>query len=552
MNNNDELYGALRSIGLSEEYIEFINQHINEKTMVGEIVSSIVSGKITDVASFIDYFNKNIKISSNMNLFMQTNFQTVQFPDVIRASGIDAYSKIADAVAFADKIVSQAVEAHGLEGDNVIISNSSYEKAEQSGIIEDGHSENNSETKKPLSNNEVTQHTASLWKYQPVDNSQPENSSEYITEKLVSENAEIISASVRGKKHKHDGSNRDDCFKTAFCEDIAIMAVSDGAGSKKFSRIGASYACDESVKTAVKLINDLKKSEKFKLCMENISAPLSSQEFMSGCGIFANIIQESVISAYNTVEKAFNERKSKYEYLKVLERDMEFKDFSATLLIVIAVPVVVEGKIQTLVVSCQIGDGMIAAVSFDSDDAIKLLGEADSGSFAGETDFITSSSMKNKENLMGRTKIARKEISEILVMTDGVADDYYPNSSRMNELYMNLQLNGILPTKNDLIGDISEIPEPISYPWVNDNSIEISVNYCSEIIEKCGITAEFLWNNNGIISEAVKKLGDLEENSEERLKIWLDNYVERGSFDDRTLVIYSVINKEVLDNEQTG
>ncbi len=599
MNNSDELYGALKSIGLSDEYIEFINHNINDMSFAGNIISEILSGKISDTVSFVEYFNKNFKVIPNINLLMQKNIN--QTSSAITATGIvngiSVYSKIADTISYADKVVSETLKLNNIQGgngDNVMVSSSNYYKANQTETTENSETtenitvneennsvedtENNSindtsvqdniqedvqneEKKIPLSNSEVTQHTAGLWKYQPVIDEEPENSEEYATQKLVLPDAEIIASSVRGKKHKHDGSNRDDSFCIASVEDIAVIAVSDGAGSKKFSRIGADISCKTAVSTAVELLEKLKNSDKYNSYIKDISSSLGSAEFMQGCGVFADIIQDSVISACKAVENAFEERKSKYDYLKVIKRDMELKDFSATLLLTMIIPVTADNKKQLFIVSCQIGDGMSASVSADMSftEAVKLLGEADSGSFAGETDFITSQSMKNKEKLMGRTKVARREISDILVMTDGVADDYYPNSSRLAELYTDLQLNGIVSIKNFFVNNsvddeiINKIPEPVSYPWVNDNSIEIPVNYSSKIAESCGITQELLWESGNIISSALKKLPQENICAEEKLKIWLDNYVERGSFDDRTLVIYSVKNyKEVSDDEQTG
>ena len=131
-------------------------------------------------------------------------------------------------------------------------------------------------------------------------------------------------------------------------------------------------------------------------------------------------------------------------------------------------------------------------------------------------------------------------------MTDGVADDYYPNASQLSRLYTDLQLNNIIPVRdnpdkkadNDII---SLIPEPVSYPWVNDNSIEIAINYSTEIAQSCGISTEDLWQNSAVINAAREKLKKADNLSgEEKLKIWLDNYVERGSFDDRTLVVCSL------------
>ena len=58
-------------------------------------------------------------------------------------------------------------------------------------------------------------------------------------------------------------------------------------------------------------------------------------------------------------------------------------------------------------------------------------------------------------------------------------------------------------------------------------------------MERTGLRLENLWGNRGIMALARRDLaGQLAlEQPEARLQRWLDNYVERGSFDDRTLVI---------------
>jgi hypothetical protein len=573
LNSQDNLYQSLEKIGLPDEYIEFIRKNINDSMVADGIVNEIEKKRISDTGSFMEFLTRNFRlVPENQNNPVSTGMELSRN---LILNGINAYSKILNATVDA---VTQMVESGAIPDvkntDSNVISvkaeeiynsipfednNKSDKKADD---IKENNSEENTdscEKKVPLSNSEVTHHTASLWKYQPVNEAEPENSTEYKVKTLELSDAKITGASVRGKKHKHDGSNRDDWFDFDIAEDITVMTVSDGAGSKKFSRIGARISCTEAVSCAKKLIEKLSADGIYCKCIKNISSPLNSSEFMEGCSIFADIVQQSVISAHNAVQKAFDERKTKYSYLDVIKRDMSLKDFSATLLTVLAVPVnTCDGK-QLFVISCQIGDGMIAVVNRKNpySDAVKLLGEADGGTFAGETDFLTSENMKRKETLMSRTKIARREISDVLIMTDGVADDYYPNSTQLGRLFTDLQLNGIIniSENSEIILDketekIRElVPEPVSYPWVNDNSIEVPVNYSSVIEKSCGISSEKLWQNTAVISTALEKLPKSSVSQEEKLKIWLDNYVERGSFDDRTLLIYSVSENDRKKSE---
>jgi len=404
--------------------------------------------------------------------------------------------------------------------------------------------------------NDVLKHTASMWKYNPVPTDEPEPFEEYISKKISLENNIVFGARVRGKKHKHDGSNCDDWFEIENIGKISIVAVADGAGSKKFSRIGAMESCKSSVNYIKDNINKNLKEETF---LKKLSSNIKSEEFVSSCSILANIIQNAVIVAYEAVEKAFEERKAKYDYLKLIDRDMQFKDFSGTLLLAIIIPVLVNENEEKLIVSFQIGDGMIVAINKDAnyEGCINILGNIDSGEFSGETDFLTSEKMKKKEVLMSKTKILRKPISEIFIMTDGVADDYFPSLPQALRLYMDLVVNNLIEIDSDeeLENDIAQnIPEPLYYPWVNNKNESIPIQYTNKIMEKLKISIENVWNKKSILKFASFALKDSikDKDIENRLIKWLDNYTERGSFDDRTLVIYTNKSNGVIVDGQSS
>ena len=198
---------------------------------------------------------------------------------------------------------------------------------------------------------------------------------------------------------------------------------------------------------------------------------------------------------------------------------------------------------ESFVISVTVGDGNIAAVNAEGNfsSALKLLGGADKGGFSGETEFLDKT--KTNEKLYADTKIMRGKITSLMMMTDGVADDYYPNSPNLLALYLDLMLNGIIDFPNESGKELGGMiaPEPESYPWVNDGKTEISLCYSKNILEKNELTLESLWEMR--FGELMRKSSlsahgiTLPESRSERLKIWLDNYSRRGSFDDRTLLI---------------
>lgn len=394
----------------------------------------------------------------------------------------------------------------------------------------------------------ITDKTAFLWHYNPVPENEPEPFPEYSFSEDDFDGGRITAARVRGKKHKHDGTNCDDWYEYDVSGDWKIMIVSDGAGSKKFSRIGARAACTAAVSFLKEKLAEAPDEIKQKL-----SLPLSDTEFMNSCGFFASLLQDSVTAARDAVASAFEERKSKYEYLSLVSRDLELKDFSSTFLACIVLPVTVEGNTEYFAASIQIGDGIICSVDAgeESDKALRLLSTPDSGAYSGETDFITSDNQLRRETLMSKTKIMRGKSSAFMLMTDGVADDYFPNSPELLRLYLDLCLNGVTDIDDSSSeGEIPEIiPDPVSHPWVNDNDIKFSVQYASRLEERIGSDLETLWKNTAFVNKASLKNFDesLPEKRSERLSRWLDNYTERGSFDDRTLVICEMI-QECADN----
>ena len=388
---------------------------------------------------------------------------------------------------------------------------------------------------KALSNEEVTGHTASLWKYLPIPSHEPEPVPEYINGTVKFPGSKVIAARVRGKKHKHEGTNCDDWYEVANYERITFIAVSDGAGSKKFSRIGARESCKAAIGFLVSSFEKLFTGKPE--LKEHLTLALTDSKCMEACGVLAGIVQQSVIKAHEAVEAAFYSRKTNPEYEKVLGRGLQFKDLSGTLLI-----------------SCQIGDGMIAILNSEGEfsNSMKLMGVPDSGDFSGETDFLTSSQMKSIESLQHRTKISRTIVDTVMVMSDGVADDYFPNETQMRRLYFDLVVNGILEKSSKPISMATltqaqmklfkRIPDPLVYPWVNDQSVKIPIQNTNRILESTGLTLEDLWKDPTALNLARLELEENEKNPDlsEKLKIWLDNYVERGSFDDRTLVIVTM------------
>lgn len=395
----------------------------------------------------------------------------------------------------------------------------------------------------PLPDETVTRHTTTLWKYQPVPTEEPEPFPEYLTRETEIPGGRVIAARVRGKKHKHEGTNCDDWFEIASAGEATVIAVSDGAGSKKFSRIGARDACRAAAGYLSCALADALEGE----LSGEIRLPLAEPKCQAACGVLAGIVQQAVGMAYEAVEAACYTRAADPVYTAALGRRPDVRDFAGTLLLAVLLPV--DG--EQLVISCQVGDGIIAllntAAPFDM--SLRLMGEADSGSFSGETEFLTSENMRTLDALQSRTRIFRGAADCLLVMTDGVADDYFPFASGLYRLYFDLVANGILAGRGPALSLsglsqqqvrlFKKLPDSLGYPWVNEPSVEIALHYTERICQQAGLSLRELWEDEtALLLSRLELDGSVEAASPaERLKIWLDNYVVRGSFDDRTLVI---------------
>ena len=324
--------------------------------------------------------------------------------------------------------------------------------------------------------------TAALWQCRPAPEG-PDPAPDSRSDTLTLAEGQIIAARVRGKRHKHEGTPCDDWYEVGHREGVLFAAVADGAGSRKFSRVGARESCEAAAGYIATAFERL-----FAERPELRRLPaLSGQDpaFPEVYGPFAAVVQEAVVQAHRAARMAFLRRAHRPEYAEALGRGLQIEDLSATLLAAAAVPL--EGG-ERLAVACQIGDGMMALLDGRGDGApsLKLMGEADSGPFAGETEFLAPlSEAALKEKLRRKTRAAVTRAEALLVMTDGVADDYFPYEPELRRLYLDLRANGILEGP-PLQGDRAGLP--------------------------AGMPGQ-------------------------RLEAWLDNYVERGSFDDRTLAI---------------
>lgn len=393
---------------------------------------------------------------------------------------------------------------------------------------------------KPLTDREVTDKTSSMWRYKPVL-STVEPSPEYVTEKGYSDYAEVLASSVRGKKHKHDGSNCDDNFSFDFVGDCCIVAVSDGAGSKKFSRLGSKEVTSQYVKYIKGSMGTLLRDSSF---LEGIGSPVTDSLFNTSCSKLAIEMQNAVKSSYGTLVSKFEDISKKWDYIKEVERDITISDLSCTLLTAIIIPVDTPNGVETFTATLQVGDGLICSINASNsfDTCTKVLGSSDRGDFSGETEFITSPNVIEPSNILRRIKISKSKTSVVVLATDGVADDYFPYEVKSAKLYMDLQLNSILPIDYKDSNSVKIVPPFREQKTIEEAPRDVCVAYSEDIQEFFNIDDRTLWKDKSFIGNAMSVYKQsFDKDRSINLQSWLDNYTKRGSFDDRTLFIYRTI-----------
>jgi hypothetical protein len=222
----------------------------------------------------------------------------------------------------------------------------------------------------------------------------------------------LIAASRRGRSHAHKGGFRDDDFAlhVGAAQGWNLMAVTDGAGSAARSRIGSRVAAQTAVAIAAQKLEAAPDAWPIAAIEANPS------ELAGGRA-----------AAYATLGAAAFEALREIE-TKAREHGCDARDYATTLLLLAHRPI--EGG--ELVASFWVGDGAIAAI--DATDGVRLLGQPDSGEFAGQTRFLDRAVMADGAEIMRRIHVdAVAHFDALMLMTDGVSDPRFPSEAALRE-----------------------------------------------------------------------------------------------------------------------
>ena len=228
----------------------------------------------------------------------------------------------------------------------------------------------------------------------------------------------LMGSSVRGRSHAHKGIHRDDDFKL-YCNDAAdwaISCVADGAGSCKYSRQGAFVAVNNAT-------DSLKESltGHYGVALEKAYNDFSANKNEENQKLLLEAYQHTIVKAVFNAVKAIN------NCVDTSKGD-SVKDFSTTL--ILAAHKKVAGGY--LVISFWVGDGGIAL--YDKNKKVTLMGEPDSGEFAGQTRFLDNKIFEDGD-VYRRVRIEKVDsMSALILATDGITDAWFETEKQLDSL----------------------------------------------------------------------------------------------------------------------
>ena len=259
----------------------------------------------------------------------------------------------------------------------------------------------------------------SLWVSKPVPANivfpKPDEDMDYVCvpEYEGKPQKDIVAASKRGRSHAQDGKPRDDDFRVSFNPQNGwyVLAVADGAGSARYSREGSKIACEVAERYCKDWLAN--RGDSLEYAVMEYEAERSKESLQP----VVEKVHDILFKAATEAHKAIVARKDESE-------GAVLKDFSTTLLLAVCR----RFSFGWFVASFGVGDGAIAIYDKDSD-TVRLLNEPDGGEFAGQTRFLTMTSI-----FSDRTRIRMSivpDFTALMLMTDGISDPFFETDANL-------------------------------------------------------------------------------------------------------------------------
>jgi serine/threonine protein phosphatase PrpC len=226
---------------------------------------------------------------------------------------------------------------------------------------------------------------------------------------------DMVAASQRGRSHAHEGKPRDDDFSLNYDDatNWYTIIVADGAGSAKYSRKGSQIACQtvsDFCKTHLPTLN-----AEFEKAIKTFHKEKDETSRKLVGDTLYRIIGGAAFKAYKNIE----EEATKNNYL--------LKDFSTTLLVSICK----KFDFGWFIGSFWVGDGGIGIYTKEPP-FLKIMGEVDSGEFAGQTRFLTMSEIMQPTEIYRRLRFEIvTDFTALVLMTDGITDPKFETDNNL-------------------------------------------------------------------------------------------------------------------------
>jgi serine/threonine protein phosphatase PrpC len=229
----------------------------------------------------------------------------------------------------------------------------------------------------------------------------------------------LVVSSKRGRSHAHEGKFRDDGFDFAFFEDTGwgVIAVSDGAGSAKYSRKGSAIACE----TIIDFFRNQVTAEQYAAFDEAIENAHTAKNEENQKKLSAFVIDYIGRAAHMAHKKIGEEATANAAVMK---------DYAATLIF----SIIKKFGFGYCIASFWVGDGGIGIYDKEKQE-VTVLGVADGGEYAGQTRFLTMPEIFANNAHISRIKLKIVEnFTALVLMTDGISDPKFQTDANLNRI----------------------------------------------------------------------------------------------------------------------
>lgn len=249
----------------------------------------------------------------------------------------------------------------------------------------------------------------------------------------------LVAASKRGRSHAQEGLPRDDDFRISRSQDNGwyILVVADGAGSAKYSREGSRIASETVEAYCREYLAE--KSEDFAEAIAKYHKEDNDETRSRVTKMVHEILFKAAVEGHRAIEKTVKECKE----------EVSMKDFGTTLLAAVCR----RFSFGWFVASFGVGDGAIAI--YDKAKDVKLLNDPDGGEYAGQTRFLTMTSIFEDRVRLKMSFV--EDFTALMLMTDGISDPYFETDDNLGKKDKWDALWGALTEKADLTADGEQV-----------------------------------------------------------------------------------------------